>query len=79
LLAANFSQLRAVVDGSSADNIYFYPLVLMISSSILLHIVFAILMILRWKKEREAEMEHNKNRSSVADNQPCAFVHHVKV
>jgi hypothetical protein len=66
LLAANVSQLRAVVDGSSADNIYFYPLIVMIGLSILLHISFGILMILRWRKEREAELEHRRNSSSVA-------------
>ncbi|XP_048746001.2 uncharacterized protein LOC125658688 [Ostrea edulis] len=66
LLAANVSQLRAVLDGSPAENDYFWPLIIMISLSILLHIVFGILMIKRWEKEREAEMEHRKNSSSVA-------------
>ncbi|XP_056004654.1 ninjurin-1-like isoform X2 [Ostrea edulis] len=66
LLAANVSQLRAVLDGSSTENIYFWPLIVMISLSILMHIGFGILMIQRWRKEREAEMEHRRNSSSVA-------------
>jgi hypothetical protein len=65
LLAANVSQLRAVVDGYSADNKYFYPLIVMIGLSILLHISFGILMILRWRKERKAEMEHHRNSNPV--------------
>ncbi|XP_056004651.1 uncharacterized protein LOC125658687 isoform X4 [Ostrea edulis] len=66
LLAANVSQLRAVLDRSSTENIYFWPLIVMISLSILLHIGFGILMIQRWRKEREAEMEHRRNSTSVA-------------
>ncbi|XP_048745995.2 uncharacterized protein LOC125658687 isoform X2 [Ostrea edulis] len=68
LLAANVSQLRAVLDGisESAENIFFWPLIVMISLSILMHIGFGILMIKRWGKEREAEMEHRRNNSSVA-------------
>ncbi|XP_055996125.1 uncharacterized protein LOC130046862 isoform X1 [Ostrea edulis] len=68
LLAANVSQLRAVLDGNSqsAENDYFWPLIVMISLSIILHIMFGILMIQRWRKEREAEMEHRRKSSSVA-------------
>nr|XP_022288385.1 ninjurin-1-like [Crassostrea virginica] len=60
LLAANVSQLRAVLDNGS-ENSYFIPLLVMIVSSIVFHVVFGILMIQRWRKEREAQMEHKEN------------------
>ncbi|XP_062578403.1 ninjurin-1-like [Saccostrea cucullata] len=59
VLAANASQLRAVIEGGS-QNTYYWPLIIMICLSILSHIVFGFLLIQRWRKEREAELEHKK-------------------
>ena len=71
LLAANASQLRAVLDNGS-ENSYFIPLLVMIILSILCHVAFGILKIQRWKKEREAQMEHSKNSSLATTPQPQA-------
>ncbi|XP_061169954.1 ninjurin-1-like [Saccostrea echinata] len=65
LLAANVSQLRVVLDGGS-DNSYYIPLLLMIGFSLFFHIGFGMLMIHRWKKERDAEMFHKNNTNSPA-------------
>ena len=46
LLAANVSQLRAVLD-SGSSNRYYIPLLVMITLSILAHILFGILMIIK--------------------------------
>ncbi|XP_061185028.1 uncharacterized protein LOC133193044 [Saccostrea echinata] len=57
LLAANVSQLRVVIGGSSENN-YFWPLIIMISLAIFCHLAFGILMIQRWRSEREARKIH---------------------
>ncbi|XP_062599751.1 ninjurin-1-like [Saccostrea cucullata] len=62
LLAANVSQLRAVLDGGSESS-YYIPLLLMIGFSLSFHIGFGMLMIHRWRKEREADMSHKKSSS----------------
>nr|XP_022288382.1 uncharacterized protein LOC111100614 [Crassostrea virginica] len=71
LLAANASQVRAVLDNGS-ENSYFIPLLVMIVLSILCHVAFGILKIQRWKKEREAQMKHSKNNNLVTTPQSQA-------
>lgn len=65
LMAANVSQLRAVLDGDPGNK-YFIPLLIMIGLSLLSHMVFGLLMIQRWRKERKAEMEHRRDVEKAA-------------
>ncbi|XP_034329907.2 ninjurin-A isoform X2 [Magallana gigas] len=60
LMAANISQLRAVLDGDPGNK-YFIPLLIMIGLSLFSHITFGLLMIQRWRKERKAELEHQRD------------------
>ncbi|XP_078311207.1 uncharacterized protein LOC111102109 [Crassostrea virginica] len=60
LLAANVSQLRAVLD-NGPGNSYFIPLLIMINLSIVCHVAFVILKIKSWTKGREAQMKHSKH------------------
>ncbi|XP_061178487.1 uncharacterized protein LOC133187144 isoform X2 [Saccostrea echinata] len=69
LLAANVSQLRVVIGGSSENN-YFWPLIIMISLAIFCHLAFGILMIQRWRSEREARKIH-ANKGEIAQGKKC--------
>nr|XP_034329894.1 uncharacterized protein LOC117690296 [Crassostrea gigas] len=59
LMAANVSQLRAVLDGDPAYT-FFTPLLVLIGLSLILHIGFGLIMIQRWRKARKAHLEHVK-------------------
>nr|XP_034329910.1 uncharacterized protein LOC117690298 isoform X7 [Crassostrea gigas] len=65
LMAANISQLRAVLDGDHGNK-FFIPLLIMIGLSLFSHIVFGLLMIQRWRKERRAELEHQRDVENAA-------------
>ncbi|XP_052705000.1 uncharacterized protein LOC128180872 isoform X2 [Crassostrea angulata] len=65
LMAANISQLRAVLDGDHGNK-YFIPLLIMIGLALFWHIVFGLLMIQRWRKERRAELEHQRDVENAA-------------
>ncbi|XP_078310128.1 uncharacterized protein LOC111132702 [Crassostrea virginica] len=54
LLVANISQLRAVLDSGSANE-YYLQLLVIIIISIVSHILFGMLMILRWKIKQETK------------------------
>mmetsp|Transcript_24165 Transcript_24165/g.39167 ORF Transcript_24165/g.39167 Transcript_24165/m.39167 type:complete len:217 (+) Transcript_24165:8-658(+) len=71
LLAANVSQLRAVLDNGSGNS-YFIPLLVMIALSMICHVVFGILMIQRWRKAREAQKEHRMNNNMATTPQSQA-------
>ncbi|XP_022337079.2 ninjurin-1-like [Crassostrea virginica] len=74
LLAANVSQLRSVLENSSNDK-YFIPLLVMISLAIFFHVVFGILLIQRWKKEKAAMLSHKNDPLGLVCNcEPCATV-----
>lgn len=57
LIAANISQLRAVLD-SDPDNKFYIPLLTLIGFSLLLHIVFGIIIIQMWRVKRKSESQH---------------------
>ena len=71
ILAANVSQLRAVLD-NGPGNCYFIPLLIMINLSIFCHVAFGILKIQSWRKEREAQMKHSKINKRVTTPQSQA-------
>lgn len=57
LIAANISQLRAVLD-SDPDNKFYIPLLTLIGFSLLSHIVFGIIIIQMWRVQRKSENKH---------------------
>lgn len=57
LIAANISQLRAVLD-SDPDNKFYIPLLTLIGLSLLSHIVFGIIIIQMWREKRGSESKH---------------------
>lgn len=57
LIAANISQLRAVLE-SDPSNKFYVPLLTLIALSLLLHIVFGIIIIQMWREENKSEMQH---------------------
>lgn len=60
LLVANISQLRAVLDSGSANE-YYLQLLVIIIISIVSHILFGMLMILRWKIKRKKNVVNKQN------------------
>lgn len=66
-MAANVSQLRAVLDGDPAYR-FFTPLLVLIGLSLILHIGFGFIMIQRWRKARKTHLEHVK-KAKESDSQ----------
>lgn len=62
LIAANISQLRAVL-GSDPDNKFYIPLLTLIGLSLLSHIVFGIIIIQMWREKRGSERKHAEETS----------------
>lgn len=54
LIAANISQLRAVMD-SDPDNKFYIALLTLIGLSLLLHIFFGIIILQMWRLRKESE------------------------
>lgn len=69
LMAANVSQLRAVLDGDPAYR-FFTPLLVLIGLSLILHIGFGLIMIQRWRKARKAHLEHMKKAEELDSQGP---------
>lgn len=74
LLAANISQLQAVLE-SGIENPYYKPLLLITSSTIVCHIVFGILMIFILIKENRNDRQDCENgKRKVCPCENCVFV-----
>ena len=56
------SQLRSVLENSSNDK-YFIPLLVMIFLAIFFHVVFGILSIQRWNKEKAVMLSHKNDKN----------------
>lgn len=73
LIAANISQLRAVLD-SDPDNKFYIPLLILIGFSLLSHVVFGIIMIQMWREKRGSESKHEttpKQNTIDPERIPC--------
>lgn len=57
LIAANISQLRAVLD-SDHDNKFYPSLLTLIVLSLLLHVCFGIIIIQMWRQKKISESDH---------------------